>query len=100
MYSNEIRDILLKQFHLITLDINIVKHPWFIPCYVREWGFCIAMVFIYNLTKLSEIVTSVLAKIESEITYRFPNFSGCTAYVWDWMSNSIPHFIMDVLGFS
>ena len=28
--GNKIRPILLKQFHLITFDINIVKHPWFI----------------------------------------------------------------------
>ena len=30
--GNEIRHILLKQFHLITLDINTIKHPCISPC--------------------------------------------------------------------
>ena len=29
--ANKIQRILLKWFHLITLDINAVKHPWFNP---------------------------------------------------------------------
>ena len=31
IHGNEIRHILLKQFHLITLHIATVKHPWFNP---------------------------------------------------------------------
>ena len=27
-----------------------------------------------------------------EITFPFPNFSGCTVEVWGWMSYFIPHF--------
>ena len=31
-------------------------------------------------------------KVWVEITYAFPNFNGCTVEVWEWISNSIPHF--------
>ena len=34
------------------------------------------------------------------ITYPFPNFNGGTVEVWEWVSNFIPHFIMDVITFS
>ena len=29
------------------------------------------------------------------IIYAFPNFNGCTVEVWDWISNFIPHIILD-----
>ena len=35
--DNNIRHILPKQFHLITFDINLVKHPWFSPCTWRNY---------------------------------------------------------------
>ena len=35
-------------------------------------------------------------KVWDEITYPFPNFNGCTVEVWEWISNFIPHFMMDV----
>ena len=31
-----------------------------------------------------------------EITYSFPNFNGVAVEVWEWISNFIPHFIIDV----
>ena len=37
------------------------------------------------------------SKVWDEITYPFPNFNGATAEVWEWMSNSIPHFMTDVI---
>ena len=37
------------------------------------------------------------SKVWDEITYPFPNFNGCTVYVWEWISNCIPQFIMDVI---
>ena len=33
-----------------------------------------------------------------EITSPFPNFNGCTVEFWPWISNFIPHFIMDYLS--
>ena len=32
-----------------------------------------------------------------EITYSSPNLNGVTVEVWEWISNFIPHFIMDVM---
>ena len=34
-----------------------------------------------------------------EITYPFPNFKGEAVEVWEWISNFIPHFIMDVITY-
>ena len=30
-------------------------------------------------------------QMQDQITYPFLNFNGCTAEVWEWMSNFIPH---------
>ena len=35
-----------------------------------------------------------------EITYPFPNVNGGAVDVWEWRSNFIPHFIMDVITYS
>ena len=32
-----------------------------------------------------------------EITYPFPNFNGYIVEVWEWISNFIPYFILDVI---
>ena len=37
------------------------------------------------------------SKVSDEITYPFPNLNGATVEVWEWISNSTPHFIMDVI---
>ena len=34
-----------------------------------------------------------------EFTYPFPNFNGETVEVWEWISNSTPHFITDVITY-
>ena len=34
-----------------------------------------------------------------EITYPFPNFTGCNVEAWEWISNLIPHFIMDAITY-
>ena len=38
-------------------------------------------------------------KVSDEITYPFPNFSGCTVNVCEWINNFIPHFVMDVITY-
>ena len=39
-------------------------------------------------------------KIWDEITYDpFPNFSGAAVEVWDWVSNFITHFVMEVITY-
>ena len=37
------------------------------------------------------------SKVLDKITYPFPNFNGPTVEVWEWISNFIPHFIIDVI---
>ena len=37
------------------------------------------------------------SNVWDEIAYSFLNFNGGTVKVWDWISNVIPHFIMDVI---
>ena len=41
----------------------------------------------------------MLGKVLDEITYAFPNFNSATVEVWEWISNFIPHFIMDVISY-
>ena len=38
-------------------------------------------------------------KVEDEITYQFPNFSGYTVEVWEWISNLVPYIIIDVITY-
>ena len=35
-----------------------------------------------------------------EITYLSPNFNGSTVEVWEWISDFIPHIIMDAIAYS
>ena len=37
-------------------------------------------------------------KMSNEITYAFPNFNGATVEVWEWISDFIPHFMMDAIN--
>ena len=39
------------------------------------------------------------SKVWDEIIYTFPNFNSCTVDVWKWISNFIPHFMMDVITY-
>ena len=39
------------------------------------------------------------SKVWNQITYPFPNFNGATVDVWEWISDLIPHFIMDVITY-
>ena len=33
----------------------------------------------------------------NEVTYPSPSVNGCTVEVWEWMSISIPHIMMDLI---
>ena len=33
------------------------------------------------------------------VTYPFPNFNGCTIQIWEWISNFIPRFKMEVITY-
>ena len=36
------------------------------------------------------------SEVLNGITYPLPNFNGCTVEDWEWITNFIPYFIMDV----
>ena len=44
------------------------------------------------------ISNHMISKVWDEIAYPFPNFNGCTVEVWEWISNFISHFIMDLIA--
>ena len=53
---------------------------------------------IHNLAIIPAWISNhMLSKVWDEITYPFPNFNGCTVEVWEWISNCISPFIMDVI---
>ena len=45
------------------------------------------------------ISNNMPCKVWDEITYPFPNYNGSTVEVWEWISNFIPHFILDVITY-
>ena len=57
------------------------------------------LVSIYNDLFLAWISNHMPCKVQDEITYPFPNFSGCIVEVWEWRSNFILHFITDVITY-
>ena len=38
------------------------------------------------------------SKVWEEIIYVLPNFNGASIGIWEWISNFIPHFIMDKIS--
>ena len=36
------------------------------------------------------------SKVWDKFTYPFPNFNGATVEVWEYISNFIPHYMMDI----
>ena len=36
-------------------------------------------------------------KVRNEIIDTFPNFNGATVEIQEWISNFIPHLVMDVI---
>ena len=43
------------------------------------------------------INNQIFWRVWNEITYLFPNFNGCIADVWEWISNLISQFIIYVI---
>ena len=38
-------------------------------------------------------------KLRNWITYPFQNINGCTVEVWEWMTNILSHFVIDVITY-
>ena len=75
----------LLQLHLCDQQLN-----WLLRPYIRDLTVPVIPPWISKHLSI---------KVWDEITYPFPNFSGATVEVWEWISNFIPHFIMDVITY-
>ena len=54
---------------------------------------------LHNKCILSELFNRSIYDCVYGITNLFLNFNGCTVEVWEWISNSIPHFIVGVIPY-
>ena len=56
--------------------------------------------YFYGLILIpARIINHMPRKVLDEINYAFLNFNGCTVEVYEWITNFIPHFIMDVFTY-
>ena len=61
---------------------------------ITTWG----QFYYYGLTlTIARISNHTPSKVWEEITYPFPNFT--VIEVCEWISNFIPHFVMDVITY-
>ena len=88
-----------KVFNANTLELRLLR----IKPSKRVYYICMTV----NKSTLASALTLIPAwityhmpgKVCDEITYPFPNFNGCTVEVWEWKTNFIPHFIMDLITY-
>ena len=56
--------------------------------------------YFHGLNLIPTWISNHMAgNVFDEIAYPFPNFNGAAVEVWEWISNFIPHFIMDVITY-
>ena len=54
----------------------------------------------HGLTLITAWISNHMSsKVWEEITHPFPNFNGATVEVWEWLSNFIPNFTMDIITY-
>ena len=63
--------------------------------YITQGPILITMINFYP----AWISNYIHSKVWDEITYRFPSSNGCTAEVWEWISDFIPHFTRRVINY-
>ena len=84
-------DYRAREMHNITSrNDKIAAHLDSLLCLFYSRGLALMPAWISN---------HMSSKVWDGITYHFPNFSGCTVEVWQWISNFIPHFIMGVITY-
>ena len=78
---------------------------WCIKTYIIAYVKTQKIRFIIHYVKptaqllFKHISNHMLSKVWDKITYPFPNLNGSTVEVWEWLSNWIPHYIMDVITY-
>ena len=76
---------------------NYIALRWQWYCFPRPTRSC-GPFHQLDLTLISAWISDrICSKVWDRITYRFPNFNGCTVGVWEWISNFISHLILDVI---
>ena len=97
-YLDELPPLMLKDMDKIRLT---TKHdrawtPHILGCIVYPLSTTsIGLFNKHNLTLIQAwICNHMPGKMCDESAYPFPNFSGCTVEVWEWISNFVPHFIL------
>ena len=75
---------MINPLHKYTLTISVILGPFY------QHGLTLILAWIGNDIQYTRIVWN-------KITYSFPNFSGATVEVWEWISDFIPHFTWHVI---
>ena len=79
---------------------NSVKFEWkFNTFYSQNWKILLAKCHSHGLTLIPEWISNHTPNwgVKLLIHSPFPNWNGITIGVWEWITNLIPHFIMDVI---
>ena len=93
---------ILKGHHL-SLPICHLTWPWWsqVGCGLCTYH-CVFIIMVSSQSnKLPAWISNHMpSKVWDQITYPFPNFNSWAVEVWEWISNVIPHFIMNVIIYS
>ena len=66
----------------------------------REYAHTFYPFYQHGLTLIPTWISNYTHReVWNDIAYPFPNFNGYTVEVWKWISNFIPHFIMDAITY-
>ena len=63
-------------------------------------GFVLFNLYYQGPLLLTCISNHMPSKLQDVFAYPIPSFNGFTIEIWDWISNFIPHFIMDIITYS
>ena len=65
-----------------------------------QWIYCSGPFYQHWLTLIPTWISNhTRSEVWDKITSPFPNFNGATVAVWEWISNFIPHYILDVITY-
>ena len=65
--------------------------------HLKQW---ITSIMGHGLTLIPTRISNHMSnKVLGEITYPFPNSSGATVEIWEWISNFITHYMMYVITY-
>ena len=96
-----------SRFHHYDIRISIVcvKYTWIL---VFSAGWCFqgrastsrGPFYKHGLTLIQAWVSNHMpSEVWGESKYPFKNFNGATVEVWEWITNFIPHILMDVISY-